>query len=1397
MKMLLKLPLFLATTFCASAAFAQLTVDEKPNAAPERSFSDTPFPDALKKQIGYITAEMLQGPLGDNMRARTDASNSPVSLDDAYTRRNIRDIPGERIDMRTGALSLSATDLAIPGDGAMPLSVSRTRTDSFFENEYDNLSYERRKGDLVGDWGLNVPYIQLISAGAYDYLIGSQRYEFIHTPWSFGGVCERPMPPDATSSLAPGSQVESDYLANFRGVQIVGLADSAPMELLTFPLQRITIPRVYTSTENWEGRCAQSQYSFPTAAGPFFPWSKFIITAPNGSIYEFDEPSSGNNEIVLGVNIYLFGHMRIFLSKVTDINGNWTKYIYNDTLFQPGIPRDFRDYAYLDRMETSDGKIVQFTWECNKYSDGNIALTDPLCRPATSNRQGMPYYRLKKINYAAKQFEFKYNDLQLGTNKGRYLTEVIGPGGQSTKYDISFNGGNPTLYNVTYPSAAKISYGIGLRIFERGANYNVGWRSTAVVSKTVNDLDGPVAKTNFCYVAVRRDGDSPPDSRTYVLEPTRTAKYTFFRERKWGPGIASNRDADAWKEGLPTSETVYDARPASTSCTSVIAETSLVKRRSETWAWASGISRVGILPPTDTPQDYFYPQALVRARRQATVVSNSPDIGEYSTIYSQFDLLMRPHRMLQSIANASGARVSNTTYINSGLVGGRLDLVDTVTVDGITGLVDNDYDARGNLTSTKNYGVTSTFGYFANGNLQWAEDARAKRTNFGNYRFGQPQSVTNPDLSTAVQVVDDYGRTTSLTNERGIATSFTYDLLDRLATVTPTIGPTTKITWSSDFRTKTTQRLGLATKGAAPVLRTDVYQFDALGRLTQETQAGTLVTKLGYDEVGRQKYVTDLGNGAAVARTETTYDALDRARTTSRFDAANALVSSTSVDFSAPETRTVTDGNGNTSTSTYRSFGAPNYEQMLTARTPVTVISPVGVAVLKSLGTDFSPDILGFSPTVVQGEQNSKNQLTGQVRRYALNSKRQMISEYAPEIAGTVFDGLYNVSYCRDEIGNIVAKSLNAACANAATANLVSSQYDDRNRITAINYANSAAPSKTILYSENGNVEKITRSNGVILDPEYNEIDQLKQQDYMIDQFKFRVKFDFDLLQNVKAIIYPSGKIISLAPDVLGRIRKVSPYVSNIDYFDIGAPKEITYSNGQKTTATLTAQNGVDTLKTDKAGVTAINLDYGYDLNNNPTSVADALNPADNLEAQYDQLNRLIKQNYVMLPNGSNMYRSYDAIGNVLFDRSPEGDVTFNYDATSNRLLSASSSNPAIFPNHSYSYDRLGNVQSDGIRTLNFNAASELSSGSRNGQSKTLMYDGAERIIKEVSNGETHYLVHLGENLILDFNATANKYTEFAYLGNQLVGSRSVANAAANDSDNDGKTDLSEFQTPD
>lgn len=448
------------------------------------------------------------------------------------------------------------------------------------------------------------------------------------------------------------------------------------------------------------------------------------------------------------------------------------------------------------------------------------------------------------------------------------------------------------------------------------------------------------------------------------------------------------------------------------------------------------------------------------------------------------------------------------------------------------------------------------------------------------------------------------------------------------------------------------------------------------------------------------------------------------------------------------------------------------------------------------LGTQFNPDVLGFSAVVTQGKIGKSGNLEGQTRRYRLNSKRQLSAEFAPEIGGALFDGTHNVSYCRDELGQLTGKSLGAACATAASANLLTNSFDSRNRLSITTFAGNSAPSESYSYS-NGNVELIERGDGVILDPEYNEIDQLKSQDYVVDGYKFRVRFEYDTMQNIKALVYPSGKRIAITADTLSRIIKVLPYVTNVEYFEIGAPKAITYANGQRTDVTLSSQNLIDGMKTEFGSTVAVNLDYGHDLNGNPTSVQDFLNPNDNLEARYDQLNRLTKQNYVNLPNGQNMYRSYDSLGNILFDRSPDGDVNFNYDASTNRLLSASSSNSAFFPNRSFSYDRLGNMQSDGVRTLTFNSASELMNGTRAGQSKSIKYDGAERIIREASNGETHYFIHLGENLILDFNATTNKYTEYTYLGSQLIGSRVVSDAATNDSDADGKSDLLEFTNPD
>ncbi len=168
-------------------ASAQIAVD-KEKEPPNRILSAShPYANEFKAQLGYIDPEQFT-----EARGGSDGQ-SPIALDDAMTRRAVRDVAGEKIDMRTGALSFDAVDVSVPGDGGMNIAVSRTRMNSFFASDSTLYSNERKLGDFMGDWSLNIPYIQLITIGVVQL---DSNTAWAHTPFSFGGVCERPLPPN-------------------------------------------------------------------------------------------------------------------------------------------------------------------------------------------------------------------------------------------------------------------------------------------------------------------------------------------------------------------------------------------------------------------------------------------------------------------------------------------------------------------------------------------------------------------------------------------------------------------------------------------------------------------------------------------------------------------------------------------------------------------------------------------------------------------------------------------------------------------------------------------------------------------------------------------------------------------------------------------------------------------------------------------------------------------------------------------------------------------------------------------------------------------------------------------------------------------------------------------------
>jgi hypothetical protein len=489
--------------------------------------------------------------------------SDPVAIDEGVGRQRISVIPGEVIDPRTGSLSLSAQDLVVGGNGGMALIISRSRRTSFYAGQSDTYVNDGSIQEQIADWALDIPNIELRSV--YDYKQSNTlRW---HTPLSndlrhLGGLaqgsCASPYPPHPsykgeTTGVPNASPPPLTYIGP---VRLRGLSGQPERELLIRTEQRaLYIDSRYATPDHWIARCEGSE-QVPGVVG------KFVVNAPDGTTYYFDQASKGNN-LAPTLQFPFFGKMRVFVSRIVDRNGNWIQYEYDDTLFgkavleAPGYGRatpDLRDYAYIKRIYTSDGREVTFDWEVNPFAPAG----QPACRGSEFGTCGSPRYRLRQFNHDGKSWKFFYNDIERSQDSARYLKTVRLPNGQAYQYRVTagpastnllsclgypYSGDpgewlRPVNYQVTFPGGAVVDYGMSIRRFERRSNGSGScWYASAVSSRRVDDLVGTPALTQWCYGPANRDG---PTSWTYMLSPTRWDAYNFEREGSdgsyWGEG---------------------------------------------------------------------------------------------------------------------------------------------------------------------------------------------------------------------------------------------------------------------------------------------------------------------------------------------------------------------------------------------------------------------------------------------------------------------------------------------------------------------------------------------------------------------------------------------------------------------------------------------------------------------------------------------------------------------------------------------------------------------------------------------------------------------------------------------------------------------------------------------
>lgn len=285
--------------------------------------------------------------------------------------------------------------------------------------------------------------------------------------------------------------------------------------------------------------------------------------------------------------------------------------------------------------------------------------------------------------------------------------------------------------------------------------------------------------------------------------------------------------------------------------------------------------------------------------------------------------------------------------------------VESVTFDATTALP---------LTRSQFGQLAVTMTYNADGTLASSRDAAGNTTGFESWKRGIPQKIIHADGTSITAVVSDQGWVTQATDENGNGTSYGYDSMGRINSITPPSGDT--VAWTptgQSFEQVAATEQGIAGGHWRQTVTTGnavkVTYFDALWRplVVWEYDAARAADtqsyiRFAYDSGGRTvfaSYPSASPNPATGVWTE--YDALGRAISIAQDSEQGVLVTTTAyqADAAGPYTL-VTEPGGLQTRTWYQTFGAPTYD------TPVRIQRPEGAV------TSIDRDVFGKPLSIVR-----------------------------------------------------------------------------------------------------------------------------------------------------------------------------------------------------------------------------------------------------------------------------------------------------------------------------------------------------------------------------------------------------------------------------------------------
>ena len=325
--------------------------------------------------------------------------------------------------------------------------------------------------------------------------------------------------------------------------------------------------------------------------------------------------------------------------------------------------------------------------------------------------------------------------------------------------------------------------------------------------------------------------------------------------------------------------------------------------------------------------------------------------------------------------------------------------------------------------------------------------------------------------------------------------------------------------------------------------------------------------------------------------------------------------------------------------------------------------------------------------------------------------------------------------------------------------------YDALQRLTGIDYADDALD-VTLRYDEiDGEVDACPYGTGRLC----RVVDDSGQYDYDYDAYgnlirvhyapsasgaTFTTEYTYDAGHQVTTMTLPSGRVIEYTRDALRRLASVETTVQGqvqvvieeLDYRADGVVLAQRFGNGLGLQRGYDAQGRLDTESLSNGFASVSQGSYLYDENSQLRERQGAVDgEAYTDEYRYDRLDRLDTQ-----LGAEALSYEYDANGNRLLTRTPEGELAVFLHSGSNRVFAVQTTEP-VRPRH-FEYNaagRLSEVREEGlvVATYRYNQAG-LRTHKTVGSVTTLYhYDLAGRLISETEPDGTvirEYIYALG-----------------------------------------------------